>query len=603
MVQDIIQLLPDNIANQIAAGEVIQRPASAVKELLENAIDAGATRIHLIIKDAGKELIQVTDNGKGMSHTDARLCFERHATSKIKTIHDLFSIRTMGFRGEALASIAAVAQVELKSKLHDQNIGTQIAIENSIVKSQEPCSCNSGTSIQVKNLFFNVPARRHFLKSTSTETKHIIDEFIRIALAFPEIEFTFTNNNTQIFHVESGKLKQRILGLLGNTLNTKLIPVEEKTEYIHIHGFVGLPDAATKTRGNQFFFVNNRFIKSAYLNFALNNAFRELIAKDEFPLFILFIDINPDKIDINVHPTKQEIKFDDEKIIFSFINAAVKHALSKHSVAPSLDFNLDPTIQNLSAITQPFLPTQKVQTEKNYLYQSFTQKGQAHFLEKKEDIKNWKELYKIQDALPENNVTQTHAFTETPLPSKHFFLQVNNAYIIATTKSGFVIINQHLAHQRVLYEQYSNREIKPLIQKCLLPQTIHLHPSDAVLLNHLLPDLETLGYQLEPFGNNTFIIQGIPQDVQQGTEKEGLEKLIEELKQGAVDMNTITRERLLLALCKQKAIPAGKKLFPLEMEDLINKLFSCSLPTLSPSGKKIMITLQQEAIEQLINNA
>ncbi|MEI9933989.1 MAG: DNA mismatch repair endonuclease MutL [Ferruginibacter sp.] len=351
---DIIQLLPDNIANQIAAGEVIQRPSSAVKELLENAVDAGATDIKLIVADAGKALIQVIDNGKGMSETDARMSFERHATSKIKNIDDLFHIKTMGFRGEALASIAAVAQVELKTKTETESAGSYIEIDNSVVKKQEPVAMERGTSIAMKNLFFNVPARRNFLKSNASELKHIIDEFIRVAMAFPDVFFSLTSNNQEVFHLEKGTLKQRIVQLLGNTYTSKLVSVQEQTDYMNIYGFVGKPETARKTRGDQYFFVNNRFIKSAYLNHAVIGAFDEMIAKDSYPMYALFIDLDPAQVDINVHPTKQEIKFEDEKIVYAFVQSVVKHALAQFSITPTLDFDLDVSIQQLDAVSKPF---------------------------------------------------------------------------------------------------------------------------------------------------------------------------------------------------------------------------------------------------------
>lgn len=392
---DIIQLLPDNIANQIAAGEVIQRPASAVKELLENAVDAGATEIRLLIQDAGKQLIQVLDNGKGMSETDARMCFERHATSKIHQIDDLFRIRTMGFRGEALASIAAVAQVELKTKRAEDTTGTFLEVENSLVKRQEPIAANTGTSIAMKNLFFNIPARRNFLKSNAAETRHIVDEFIRVALSFPDIFFSLTANGTEMFHLEKGTLKQRIVQVLGNQYNAKLVTTQEQTDYLNIYGFVGKPEAAKKTRGDQYFFVNNRFIRSPYLNHAVMNAFQEMIAPDSFPLYVLFIDLDPSQVDINVHPTKQEIKFEDEKIVYAFVQAAVKHALAQFSVTPTLEFDLDPNIQSLDAINKPFTGDQQEAATASPLFKNFSQKHQAHFIQPsdKSELKHWKDFY------------------------------------------------------------------------------------------------------------------------------------------------------------------------------------------------------------------
>jgi DNA mismatch repair protein MutL len=621
---DIIGLLPDNIANQIAAGEVIQRPSSAVKEMLENAIDAGATQIHLIIKDAGKELIQVNDNGKGMSPIDARLCFERHATSKIKSIDDLFAIRTMGFRGEALASIAAVAQVELKTRTETDEIGTCILIDNSTVRSQEPCQSAVGSSLAVKNLFFNVPARRNFLKTNTVEMRHIVDEFIRVAMANPAIGFQFTNNNNDIFNLEKGKLKQRIIALLGNNLMSKLVPVEEPTDFVQITGFVGTPDISTKTRGNQFFFVNDRFIKSPYLNHAVSQAYRELIGKDEFPLFVLFIDIEPKRVDINVHPTKQEIKFEDDRIIYSFVSSAVKHALSKYSIAPSLDFSLDSSIEHLTAVTQPFSRQTQEHTKGDFLFQSFTEKGQAHFLNKKEDVRHWKDMYKIQEqfagaALPENNQDenrpsaantydvkieteqQTAFLKEEFTPS---YTQINLSYIVVSTKTGFLLVDQQLAHQRILYERFEQVSSTPIsIQKCLLPQTFELPPSDAILLLGMLPDLLELGYEVEEFGKNSFILQGIPADVKQGNEISSIEKILEAFKHASSDVRLDKRERLIRTLAMQRAIQHGKKLSEREMERLMQDLFVCEQPQLSPTGKKIFAKLSSHDIDVLINNA
>jgi DNA mismatch repair protein MutL len=612
---DIIQLLSDNIANQIAAGEVIQRPASAVKEMLENAIDAGATQIHLIIRDAGKELIQVNDNGKGMSPTDARLCFERHATSKIKSIDDLFAIRTMGFRGEALASIAAVAQVELKTRTAYDEVGTCIHIENSTVKSQEACQASQGTSLLVKNLFYNVPARRNFLKSNTAETRHIVDEFTRVAMAFPEISFRFTNNNTDVFNLEGGKLKQRIIGLLGQNLNSKLVPVDEPTDVVTVKGFIASPDMASKTRGNQYFFVNNRFIKSAYLNHAVMQAYRDLIAKDEFPMFVLFIDIEPQRVDINVHPTKQEIKFEDDKIIYSFINSAVKHALSKYSIAPSLDFTLDSSIENLAAVTQPFSRETQERTKGDFLFQSFGERGRSHFLDKKEDIRHWKDMYKIQSEFELNTPLQPQAPSEEglldsnpmELPIEEFkqqFLQLNSAYIVVSTKSGCLLIDQHLAHQRILYEQYERAQSEAIpIQKCLIPQTIELAPVDAILLQQILPDLAILGYELEEFGQHTFILQGIAADVKPGQEKASLERIIEDYKHFVSDIKLDKREKLIRTLSVQHAIPYGKKLSELEMQELFQKLLRCEQPQLSPAGKKVFAKLGSQDLALLIHNA
>lgn len=612
-MSDVIALLPDHIANQIAAGEVIQRPASAVKEMLENAIDAGASVIHLIIRDAGKELIQVIDNGKGMSALDARKCFERHATSKIKTIDDLFSIHTMGFRGEALASIAAVAKVELKTKQETDEIGTYIQIENSKVITQEPVACNTGTNLSIKNLFFNVPARRNFLKSDTTEIRHIIDEFTRIALAFPEITFRLTNNQSDLYHLESGKLKLRILGLLGQHLNNKLVPVDEYTDFVSVKGFIGSPEIATRTRGNQYFFVNNRFIKSAYLNHAITQAYKDLLSSDEFPLFVLFIDIDPKRIDINVHPTKQEIKFEEDRIVYSIVNAAVRHALNKYAIAPSLDFNLDAQIEALPSITQPFTHEKQQQTQQDYLFQSFGEKGKAHFLEKKEDAKQWKDLYKIQQSfenpapslpIPQSDVQANH-MNELPIEENFTtsFLQINAAYIIATTKSGCVIIDQQLAHQRILFERFKKSQTQTIVtQQLLHPITIHLNPSDSIVLQNLLVDIQSIGFQIEWFGQHSFVIQGIPADFIAGKETSFIEQIIENAKQESGNLPDY-RDSICLCAARLQAIPHGKKLSQTDMQTLFDELLRCEQPQFSPFGKKTLLKLTAGDLEKLIQRA
>ena len=625
-MSDVIALLPDHIANQIAAGEVIQRPASAVKELLENAIDAGATHIHLIIKDSGKELIQVNDDGKGMSPTDARRSFDRHATSKIRSIDDLFAIRTMGFRGEALASIAAVAQVELRTRREEDEVGTFIYIDNSVVKTQEPCQSNVGTSIMIKNLFFNVPARRNFLKTNAVEMRHIIDEFIRVAMAYPEVAFRFTNNQTDVFHLDASKLKQRIIGLMGNQFSDKLVTVNEPMDALTIQGFITLPQMATKTRGNQFFFVNKRFIKSAYLNHAVSQAYKDLISKDEYPAFILFIDVDPKRLDINVHPTKQEIKFEDDRMIYSFISSSVRHALSKYSVAPSLDFNLDAGIEQLSAVTQPFQKNIQEQTKGDFLFQSFTEKGKAHFLDKKEDLRNWKDLYKIQQDFsspphlatpnelvlqPENEISHEQSAAapldyETKIEEEFIpsYLQIGLSYILVSSRQGFVLIDQRLAHQRVLYEQYEMAALKPItIQRSLIPQTLELPAADAVLLEMMLDDLKVLGYDIEHFGQQTFIIQGTPADIKPGHEKSSIERLLEEVKHFTSELKLDRREKLIRSLVMQKSIAQGKKMNEHEMQQLVMDLFQCQQPQLSPFGTPVFIKMGLSEIQQLIAHA
>lgn len=646
---DVIHLLPDHIANQIAAGEVIQRPASAVKELLENAIDAGATEIKLIVTDAGKNLVQVIDNGKGMSPTDARMAFERHATSKISTIEDLFHIRTMGFRGEALASIAAVAQVEVKTRKADDEVGTFLAIENSRVTTQEAAACPQGTSISMKNVFFNVPARRNFLKSNSTELKNIIDEFTRVAMAFPDIHFNFSHNGQQVFYLEKGSQKQRIVQLLGNQYNAKLVPVHEETSYLTIRGFVGKPETARKTRGDQYLFANNRFIKSAYLNHAITGAFSDLIPKDSFPGYVLFLDLDPAEIDINVHPTKQEIKFTDEKIVYAFVQAAIKHALAQFSIAPSLDFTLDPEIQSLEAIQKPLTEEKKSQAAASSLYQSFTQKGQAHLIETN-SYKPWKEMQKqdeeIRQALGTGSSTGA-GFTaksgdtvggegwkselaklkeqflapseKTPLldfehehrpisREQRFtwlsdtpLMQLHYTYIVAISNQGYMLVHQQYAHERVVYEQLQKAIFgKPIAtQQSLFPLTFSLQHADAVMLSELLPEMQQLGYMIAPFGQNSFVVQGTPADVEIGNEQKAIEQILEQYKHFSADVKFTKREKLIRSLAWQQSIKPGKSLSEKEMRGLLEQLFMCTVPNATPGGKPTYVSYKLNDLEKI----
>jgi DNA mismatch repair protein MutL len=615
-VENLIQLLPEHLANQIAAGEVIQRPASAVKELLENAADAGATRIQLVVTDAGKALIQVIDNGRGMSETDARMAFERHATSKIRQIDDLFRINTMGFRGEALASIAAVAQVELKTRRPEDELGTHLEIENSKVVFQEPCGCPAGTQISMKNLFFSVPARRNFLKNNAVEMRHIIDEFIRVALAFPGIAFSLQSNGQEVFHLEPGNNRQRIIQLLGNAYQSKLVSVTEDTDYMNIRGYVGKPETARKTRGDQYFFVNNRFIKSAYLNHAVNTAFENLLPKDSFPTYILYIEVDPSQVDINVHPTKQEIKFEDEKIIYAFVQAAVKHALAQFSVAPSLDFSLNPDIQQLDAIQRPFTEDDKKTAGHSSLFQTFSKKNQAHFIEKtgESTLSHWKEMYRPSEQMgttdssrPDTNAsfwekgTNTKAAQGIQLSPDVPLVQLHQTYIIATTTDGFLLIHQQLAHERILYEKYSQaahgRQMPT--QKSLFPVLLNVGEADAALLSELLSDLSQIGYQIEKNEAGEFVIQGIPADVLSGNEKNAIELLLEQFKHFSSEVQFSKREKLIRCMARQQAIKAGRTLAGKEMAQLIEELFTCGSPNVSPSGAATYISFSGDYLTRM----
>jgi DNA mismatch repair protein MutL len=642
-VADRILLLPDNIANQIAAGEVIQRPASAIKELLENAVDAGATEIKLIINDAGKSLVQVIDNGSGMSETDARMCFERHATSKIKNIDDLFHIRTMGFRGEALASIAAVAQVELRTRKADADVGTYIEIENSVVTKQQPVAAPVGTSIAMKNLFFNVPARRNFLKSNAAEMRHIIEEFMRVALSFPNIFFSLTSNGQQLFHLDAGTLKQRVVQLLGNNYNTKLVSVKEHTDYLNIYGFVGKPETAKKTRGDQYFFVNNRFIKSGYLNHAVMSAYQEMIAPDSFPMYVLFIDLDPTQVDVNVHPTKQEIKFEDEKIVYAFVQAAVKHALAQFSITPTLDFDLDASIQGLASVQKPFTEEDRVSTTTSSIFRTFTQANQAHAIEpsggftgNKEfgggyepGTRNWetgtrsdnggsnmggfpkpefkdpgfgtKETYDEPTFIHRQSSLNAELQAANHKLQTHYLTQLFLSYILLPSEQGFMLIHQQSAHERIIYERLQqSMQGKPIAtQRSLFPATIELTPGDAVLLTELLPGLQQMGYTIEPFGKNSFVIQGAPADVVNGNEKMILEKVLEQYKHFNTDLRLSKREMLLRSVAAQQAIKAGVPLSESEMQHLVAELFSCTQPNTTPSGRPTYMEFKKEQLDKM----
>ncbi|MDF2435125.1 MAG: mismatch repair protein MutL [Mucilaginibacter sp.] len=603
-MSDIIQLLPDSVANQIAAGEVVQRPASAVKELIENAIDAGADKIQLIIKDAGKSLIQVIDNGCGMSLTDARMAFERHATSKIKKAEDLFAIRTMGFRGEAMASIAAIAQVELKTRRYEDELGTCIIIEGSAVLSQEACSANTGTSISVKNLFYNIPARRNFLKSNPVEMRHIIDEFQRIALANPLVFFTLHHDGQEVYHLPGTALKQRMVHLFGNGYNERLVPVEEDTTIIRLHGFVGKPEFARRTRGEQFFFVNNRFIKDAYLNHAVLTAFAELLADDTFPLYVLFIDIDPSKIDINVHPTKTEIKYQDEKSIYAIIRAAVKRSLGKYNITPSLDFDQENSIEHLIT-SKPFEQIVAPVIAFNPDFNPFTDKKadrQVPYFRDTGDSspipKNWDTLYEISKKGPE---TQHEIHTEKIIAideqeisksSERQFFQVHNRFILSQIKSGVMLINQQAAHERVLYERFLQQleSHSGVSQQSLFPQSVTLNSSDFELLRELLPDIRALGFDIREFGKNTVVVEGVPAELNNVGEHELLEHLLEGFKNNQAILKLDKRDNLARALARNAAIKTGTKLSSEEMNLLTDQLFACQMPNVALNGKPVITT-------------
>lgn len=615
-MSDIIQLLPDAVANQIAAGEVVQRPASAVKELMENAIDSGADRIKLIVRDAGKSLIQVIDNGCGMSMTDARLCFERHATSKIRSANDLFAIRTMGFRGEAMASIAAIAHVELKTRRHEDDLGTSIIIEGSKVVQQEPTAAPAGTSTSVKNLFYNVPARRNFLKSNPVELRHIIDEFQRLALAHPNIFFSLHNEDNELFHLPPEGLKQRIVHIFGNSYNQRLVPLEEETTIIKLKGFIGKPDYAKRTRGEQYFFVNKRFVKDPYLNHAVINAYEEILPDDTYPLYVLFIDIDPAKIDINVHPTKTEIKYEDERSIYAIIRSAVKRSLGQYNITPTLDFNQETgfsqmiTQKPLEEITPPSISF-------NPDFNPFDSPSKPSTgglnasgtnADRKPGIpQNWDTLYQIAQ---HENVVQGHLDLATsqgesgdePVTKRKKFFQLHNRYILSQIHSGFILIDQQAAHERILFEQFIRQlEMQQgSSQQSLFPQTVALSSADFELVHDILPDIQSLGFQIREFGKNTYVVEGIPADIGSGvSESQIIERLIEDYKNNQSDLKLSKRANLAKSLARHAAIKPGAALSNDDMAELVDKLFACESANISLSGKPIILTFTlQELLER-----
>jgi DNA mismatch repair protein MutL len=612
-VPDIINLLSDHIANQIAAGEVIQRPSSAVKELLENAIDAGATEIQLVIKDAGKELIQVIDNGKGMSPTDARMSFERHATSKIQKIEDLFSIRTMGFRGEALASMAAVAQMELKTKRAEDEVGTQIIIEGSEVLSQQPCVTAIGTNIMLKNLFFNIPARRNFLKSNTTELRNIVDEFTRIALAYPSIAFRYFSNGTEQYHLPSGSLKARIVGLLGNSYEKKLVPVSEQTDFLNIHGFVGKPDAAIKTRGMQYFFLNNRFIRSNYLHHSLVQAYEGLIPKDLYPFYVLFLELDPARVDVNVHPTKQEVKFEDDQLMYAYLNASVKHALARNNIAPSLDFSLSSEIQQLPSVQLPQKNSDIEAAKSGYLSNSFAQKNQAHFIDKKDGLIRWKEVFEIAGSIPDKHLTQSEIHANIPssfsqksvmgsTAGKQNILLVQGTLLVTTVKSGLMYIHIRRAQERIWHERLMSQweDGQTTSQRVLFPLTYEVIPQDEPLLISLLPDMSRIGFDISHLGKNTFVVQGIPSGLTAGEEKNILDELLEHSKNESNKALEMNAYNMIKKVAKRMAAIPTDMIQPENQQALIDELFACSQPEFSPNGKKIFGVLPKDELDSLL---
>jgi DNA mismatch repair protein MutL len=605
-VPDLINLLPDHIANQIAAGEVIQRPASAVKELLENAIDSGATEIKVYIKDAGKALIQVIDNGCGMSERDARVCFERHATSKIKAAEDLAAIRTLGFRGEALASIASISQVMVRSKRTEDETGTCVEIEGSEFGQQYPVTCSDGTSVAVKNLFFNVPARRNFLKSNQLELKYILDEFFRVALARPNTGFFLYHQDRLLYQLSPSTLKLRIVALFGAPYSERLMPVEQTSNIVSISGFIGKPEFARKTRGEQYFFTNQRFIKSAYLHHAVEQAFQELIPKDSFPTYFLFLDIDPASIDINIHPTKTEVNFQDSKSIYAILHAAVRQAIGKFTLAPSLDFETEKSFELPPFASEAPIrpPTIKVDPD----YNPFEKKTRPQFeiplhTGGREPDLQIKKIYdplksigfgRNEDAglagqIPPREDTPSPA-EDTEILSQKIF-QLQERFIVTHIKSGIVIIDQQCAHERILYERFLEHGDRsaPGSQHQLIPQQVHIHPSDMGIIEEYRDLLAETGFEASGFGKDTLLISAIPSGVSNEDIPGLFEKVLELLKTYPEKLRQNRKQVMAASMAKAAAIPRGRKMQPEEMIRLAEQLFTCKAPEQTPDGKPTMI--------------
>lgn len=594
---DLIQLLPDSIANQIAAGEVVQRPASVVKELVENALDAGAFRIQVILREAGKSFIQVVDNGSGMSDTDARLSIERHATSKIRRAEDLFTLRTMGFRGEALASIAAVAQVEIRTRLGSRELGTALTVEASQVKQQEPVACETGTRITVRNLFYNIPARRNFLKSNAVELLQIQHEFTRLALAHSDKSFQLIHHDEILYDLPPGKLSQRIVNLFGKTYQQQLAPCLEETSLIKISGYLGRPEAARKKKDEQFLFVNSRFVRSHYLSYAVRDAFAGLIPPDTHPFFVLFIEIDPRHIDVNVHPTKTEIKFDDERAVYAVVSAAARQALGARNLAPSIDFaadvNLVSKLQSAPVSRQQYFDEQ---------FGSLSQNNR----------RNWEKMFEgerppVRGEFSEQvTISRTESFEQQQLepafPNALSLFQFRGRFIFFPYGNAVRVVDQQAAHERILFEKFLRQLHSKQVhaQQLMFPVTTALSPADFAMVWELETELRALGFQLEPFGKDTLLISAVPAEAT-GREHKLLEELLEQFKNNQQRLNLPIQEKLAAALAKRAGLTAGKPLTPEEMRALIHQLFACSQPAFTPEGNPTFFQLETTNIERYFN--
>ncbi|MCP4884603.1 MAG: DNA mismatch repair endonuclease MutL [Flavobacteriales bacterium] len=617
-MSDFIQLLPDNVANQIAAGEVVQRPASVVKELLENAVDAGATNIQLIVKDAGRSLIQVIDNGNGMSAIDAKMAFERHATSKIESANDLYNLHTNGFRGEALASIAAIAHVVLKTKTKEDELGIEIKINGGDLISQQPSSTPVGSNFEVKNLFYNIPARRNFLKSNSIETRHILDAFQRVALTYPKIAFSLVHNENELFKLPAGLSKQwnantrqRVINIMGKSTNEKLVPISEETDILKINGFITKPSYAKKKKGEQFFFVNNRFIKSPYLHHAVMGAYEGLLSQGYHPSYFLYLEVPPASIDINIHPTKTEVKFDNERDLYAIIRSTIKHSLGQYNVSPSLDFDRDSSLDTPYAYKdKAYMSTPSIKIDQDFnpfKTDDYSKSKQ----QRTSDNLQWEALY-VNDhpekelinniTVDMDNVTQ-ELFEETQEATAVKTFQVQLKYIASSIKSGMVLIDQNAAHQRILYEEYLTKITLEGIghQQLLFPLKVNISKNDMIIVGQIQQDLKSAGFNIFEIQEEALVLDSIPTTI---TEKEVigvLETLIENFKNEVPDSSFSQIDLITKSLAKSLAIKVGTPLNNKEQENILNKLFSCKEPNYSPFGKQTYVTLSLQDLEEKFN--
>lgn len=597
---DIIKLLPDSVANQIAAGEVIQRPASIVKELMENAVDAGAGNIRVIIKDSGKTLVQIIDDGSGMSETDARLSFERHATSKITSAQDLFAIRTKGFRGEALASIAAVAMVELRTRKKENETGTLIIINGSRVESQEPCSCPAGSSFSVKNLFFNIPARRKFLKSDNTEMRHIVNEFQKIVLAHPDIKFSLYHNDSEVYTLISGNLRQRIAGVFGKQINQELITIDTETTLVCLKGFIGKPETARRTYGEQFFFVNNRFMKHPYFHKAVSEAYQNILPAEAIPSYFIFMEADPASIDVNIHPTKTEIKFEDERAIWQILMASVREALGRFNIVPSIDFENEALVDipiKSSSSGLPEMPVIKVNTEFNPFDNEVPESGRQSYFDRFERDKsdNWEKLYSALNK-DESVNRQSENISET---ARKFF-HIKGKYIVCPVISGLMLLDQKRAHERILYEKYTDclTSGESVSQVDLFPVTLEMNPSDLLLIREIEDELILLGFRFQYPDNKSLTINGRPSGTGNSNTIEMIEIILEDYKNSQSDPSSGAKEKVAAAMASASAIPYGKTLSAGEMENLFDTLFACRAPNYSPKGKPVITIITLEELDK-----